>query len=125
MSGPADTSPGRERRLVWVIWAFPIPEQPPGMARPNDPYEAKWWPGLNLASRWNDKKYPEWTALFSCQRPNGRQNFHGCPGILLKERLTDELSKANGARTQSPCLALYLSTIDSHGTSREREHPST
>ena len=37
-------------------------------------------------------------ALVSYQRPNGLQYLHWSPGILLKERLDDELRSDAGAR---------------------------
>jgi hypothetical protein len=76
-----------ERRPVWVRGVLPLPIPPPGIARPNDPYEAKWWPGLIVAWRWTDKKHAEWTALVSYQRPNGLQYLHEGAGPLLTERI--------------------------------------
>jgi hypothetical protein len=48
-----------ERRPVWVRGVFPMPDPPPGIARPNDPYEAKWWPGVIVDWRWTDRKHAE------------------------------------------------------------------
>lgn len=75
-----------------------MPDPPPGIARPNDPYEATWWPGVIVDWRGTDKKHAEWMALVSYQRPNGLQYLHWSPGILLKERLDDELRSDAGPR---------------------------